>query len=206
VDYAEAKPHELSIIKVLYISSGGSDNTSAQPHLDTTLLPSNKTSSRNRPDAIMHEITETIDIAAPVSQVWSIISDLPSYHEWNTFVISASSNSAPLAKGTKATITIKALPDSAPAVYKNEILVVDPPKELRWTGSLLHAAVFNTEHWCTIEQVDKQSCRFSQGEKFTGLLVPVISLGKTFAELKQGYARMNQDLKTFAESRHRDAK
>jgi hypothetical protein len=62
--------------------------------------------------------------------------------------------------------------------------------------------VFNTEHWCTIEQVDEQNCRFSQGEKFTGLLVPVVGLGKTFAELKQGYVRMNQDLKGYAESRH----
>ena len=148
----------------------------------------------------MHEISETIDIAAPASHVWSIIADLKDYHRWNTFVISAESDQTPISKGAKTIITIKPLPESEPAKYTNEILVVEPARELRWTGCLLHAVVFNTEHWCTIEEIDDQNCRFSQGEIFTGLLVPLVGLGKTFEELKQGYMRMNKDLKAFAES------
>lgn len=147
----------------------------------------------------MYEITETIDIAAPIAKVWSIITDLENYHKWNTFVISASADQSSISKGTKTSITIKPLPESAPATYANEIVIVDAPRELRWTGSLLHAYVFNTEHWCTIEEIDDQHCRFSQGEIFTGLLVPLIGFGKTFADLKLGYSRMNRDLRTFAE-------
>lgn len=148
----------------------------------------------------MYEITETIDIAAPAAKVWSIIIDLENYHKWNTFVISASADQTPISKGTKTSITIKPLLDSAPANYANEILVAEAPRELRWTGSLLHAYVFNTEHWCTIEEIDAQHCRFSQGEIFTGLLVPLVSVGKTFVELNEGYARMNHDLKRTAET------
>jgi hypothetical protein len=101
-----------------------------------------------------------------------------------------------LSVGSKQTITI-----NKSQSYTNTVSILQPEKELRWNGSILTAAFFDTEHWCTLEEVagDKVSTRFTQGERFSGILAPVVSAMGKLEELKQGYVRMNQDLKQAVE-------
>jgi hypothetical protein len=77
-----------------------------------------------------------------------------------------------------------------------------PEKELRWNGSILTPAFFDTEHWCLLERVEGDgttSTRFVYGEQFSGILAPIIGAMGKLEELRQGYVRMNQDLKKVVE-------
>ncbi|KAF5632987.1 hypothetical protein F25303_9270 [Fusarium sp. NRRL 25303] len=145
----------------------------------------------------MREIQESITIAVPPSQVWSVLMDLESWSKWNTYVtsIKVQPPHTELAFGSKQTITI-----DKTQTYTNIVSVLQPEKELRWNGSILTPIIFDTEHWCRLEAVeDGRSTRFTQGERFTGILAPVAAAAGKLNELQEGYVRMNQDLKKVVE-------
>jgi hypothetical protein len=147
----------------------------------------------------MSKIEESIIISAPPAKVWSVLMDLESWPQWNTFVtsIEVQPPHTQLSVGSKQTITIK-----NSQTYTNTASVVNPGKELRWNGrSILTPALFDTEHWCLLEEVDGEgvSTRFLQGERFSGILSPIIGGMGKLEELREGYVRMNQDLKKAVE-------
>lgn len=153
----------------------------------------------------MYRIQCSIFIAAPPSKVWSVLIDVNSWSTWNSYVIKARTllPHHELAVGSQQVISVAARsPSIAPAEYENETLVFEPERELRWGGKILHAVVLDTEHWCLLEPTMSdgvEGTSFTQGERFSGLLVPMISrLGK-FQEMEEGYVRMNQDLKKIIE-------
>ncbi|KAF4456662.1 hypothetical protein F53441_1218 [Fusarium austroafricanum] len=133
----------------------------------------------------MSKIQESITIAAPPSQVWGILMDLKSWPEWNTFVasIEVQPPHTELAVGSKQSITI-----NKAQTYTNVVSVLNPDKELRWNGSILTPIIFDTEHWCSLEAVeDGKSTRFTQGERFSGVLAPVVAAMGKLNELREGY-------------------
>ncbi|RKL32898.1 hypothetical protein BFJ72_g10398 [Fusarium proliferatum] len=145
----------------------------------------------------MREIQESITIAAPPSRVWSVLMDLESWSKWNTFVTSTKVQPphAELAVGSNQIITIEKT-----QTYTNIVSVLQPEKELRWNGSILKPIIFDTEHWCRLEAVeDGRSTRFTQGERFSGILAPIAAAAGKLNELQEGYVRMNRDLKKVAE-------
>ncbi|KAK8034081.1 hypothetical protein PG993_009076 [Apiospora rasikravindrae] len=198
-----------------------------------------------------HEIEESILIDAPPTEVWSILTDLASWSDWNTFVIkaqvqpphdrlavgshqlltispsppsppspsssppSSSSSSSPTTPGsnTATTTTTPTKPSGpSPSVYGNVVAALVEPLplsearggrvgELRWGGAWLHALVLDTQHWCLLqpEGEDGRQTLFTQGELFSGLMVPVTRAMGLFEQLRTGYDRMNEDLRRRAE-------
>ncbi|KAH7196317.1 uncharacterized protein B0J16DRAFT_31 [Fusarium flagelliforme] len=146
----------------------------------------------------MSKIEESIIISAPPAKVWSVLMDLKSWPQWNTFVtsIEVQPPHTQLSVGSKQTIAI-----NNSQIYTNTASVVNPGKELRWNGSILTPVLFDTEHWCLLEEVEGEevSTRFLQGERFSGILAPIIGAMGKLEELREGYVRMNQDLKKAVE-------
>lgn len=156
----------------------------------------------------MREVEESIVIAAPPSRVWSCLADLGSWPSWNTFVtsIKVQPPHSGLAVGSKQLITISPSPsnNAASESYTNVISTLTPERELRWNGVIGHAFIFDTEHWCKLEPVPNEDglpehTRFTQGERISGLLAPVVEAMGKLEELRSGYARMNGDLKRAVE-------
>ncbi|KAG8674065.1 hypothetical protein FPOAC2_00039 [Fusarium poae] len=147
----------------------------------------------------MPEIQESVLISAPPAKVWAFLMDLQSWPEWNTFVtsIEVQPPHSELSVGSKQTITIHKSQS-----YTNVVSVLIPEKELRWNGSIITPAFFDTEHWCLLESVDGDdgSTRFVQGERFSGILAPIVGAMGKLEELREGYVKMNQDLKKAMES------
>lgn len=151
----------------------------------------------------MPQIQESIIIAASPAKIWGVLMDIKSWPEWNTFVtsIEVQPPQTELSVGSKQIITI-----NKSQSYTNTVSILQPEKELRWNGSIITAAFFDTEHWCTLEEVagDEVSTRFTQGERFSGILAPVLgALGK-LEELREGYVRMNHDLKQVVQGTAKD--
>ncbi|KAK7967935.1 uncharacterized protein PG986_002212 [Apiospora aurea] len=194
-----------------------------------------------------HEIEESILIDAPPTEVWSILTDLASWSDWNTFVIKAEvqpphdrlavgshqlltispsppshppssssssspSPSSPSSSPTPGSSTTTSSSKSSPSVYGNTVAALVEPLplsearggrvgELRWGGAWLHALVLDTQHWCLVqpEGEDGRQTLFTQGELFSGLMVPVTRAMGLFEQLRTGYDRMNEDLRRRAE-------
>lgn len=182
---------------------------------------------------LTHQIEESILIDAPPTVVWAILTDLPGWTDWNTFAIKAEvvaggpgqagQRSPPLAVGSHQLLTVMSVSSNgshaphplkpSPSVYSNTVSVLEPPGnsakgygELRWGGQWLHPLVLDTKHWCLLEPEgeDGGQTLFTQGELFTGLVVPVSRALGILDELQAGYVRMNEDLRRRAEGDRRE--
>ncbi len=142
----------------------------------------------------MRIIAADIEIEAPASVIWDVISDLDSYADWNPFLRSASGS---IEEGARVELFIK--PPRAKGTYINpQIVLIEEGKGFSWRNNILFPGLFDTEHYFIIDPIDDTRCRFVQGEEVTGLFViPIIWLigGAT----RRGFERMNEALKARCE-------
>jgi hypothetical protein len=140
----------------------------------------------------MRTISATVDIAAPPDQVWSVLTDLDRYPEWNPFIQSASGR---LAEG--ATLTLRLVPAQGRALtFRPRVLAVQPGVLLRWLGRLIVPGLFDGTHQFALEDLGGHT-RLTQSETFTGVLVPFT--GTTISRTEGDFRALNQALKQRAE-------
>jgi hypothetical protein len=141
------------------------------------------------------EIRTSVDIDAPAERVWSILLDTGRWHEWNPF---ASGVDGEMQVGQKLVVHLMSGLGGRAMSIRPHVTVVEPGRELRWVGGLLHPTVMRGEHYFRLEPLVRGPCRFAHGEVFSGVLValfsPVILRGEP------GYQAMSEALKARAES------
>lgn len=136
-----------------------------------------------------------IDIDAAPDEVWAVLSDLPSYPDWNPFIREARGT---LAAGERLELEIQ--PTRGRAMrFRPTLLSAEPNRELRWLGRLVAPGLFDGEHRFAIEPSGRGS-RLVQQERFTGLLVPFLARGLRRGTLP-GFELMNEALKGRVEAR-----
>ena len=138
-------------------------------------------------------IESDIEINAPISRVWALLTDFAAMPSWNPFIKSISGN---LAQGARLSVHIVP-PGSSGMHFKPTILTVRPERELRWLGHLFVPGIFDGEHYFLLEPIEKNRTPFAQSEKFSGLLVGL--LGGTLETTSAGFKAMNTALKQQAE-------
>lgn len=139
-----------------------------------------------------HEIRRSIDIAGTPDEVWDVLADLPAYGEWNPFITEASGT---LAAGRRLAVTISPAAGK-PMTFRPRVLVADPGRELRWLGRVLAPGVLDGEHSFTLEPV-AGGTRLTQAERFSGVLVPVLSRA---IDVGDDFAAMNAALRDRVEA------
>jgi hypothetical protein len=83
--------------------------------------------------------------------------------------------------------------------FKPTVLKVENERELRWFGRLLLPGLFDGEHIFRIEALADGRTRFTQAERFTGILVRAFRT--TLDKTELGFEQMNTALKAQAEAR-----
>ena len=117
------------------------------------------------------ELASSIDINASPEEVWSVLTDFAKFPVWNPFMRWIKGD---LRKGAKLEVRIQ--PTGARgSTFKPTILVVNPPRELRWLGHLWISGLFDGEHILTIESIGNNNARFQQKEIFNGLFVRLLA-------------------------------
>jgi len=134
-----------------------------------------------------------IEIDAPPSRVWKLLTDFPRMPVWNPFIKSISGT---LAQGSRLSIHIVP-PGKSGMRFKPTVLSVRPERELRWLGHLLVSGLFDGEHYFLLEPVGEGRTLLRQGEQFSGLLVGLLS--GTLSATEEGFKAMNAALKQQAE-------
>ena len=144
---------------------------------------------------MMREIQTEIEIEAPDSRVWEVLTDVSRFPDWNPFVKSLTGN---LAEGEQIVVTLEP-PGGKPTTFKPRIVRLEAGCELRWLGHVLVPGLFDGEHIFTVEPQDGNSVRFVQREEFTGLLAGPL-LRMVGERTKLGFETMNEALKARAEN------
>ena len=58
--------------------------------------------------------------------------------------------------------------------FRPTVLAAEPGRELKWLGHLLVPGIFDGEHRWLIEETEPGRVRFTQSERFGGILVPLL--------------------------------
>ena len=82
--------------------------------------------------------------------------------------------------------------------FRPVVLTVTPGRELRWRGRLLMPGLFDGEHAFQLEMLSTAGCRLHHAERFSGLLVGLMS-GSLLDATREGFEAMNGALKRRAE-------
>lgn len=140
------------------------------------------------------EIVTEIEIAAPASRVWEILTDFDGHSLWNPFIRLIDGE---LKEGAQLKVMLRP-PGGQETTFKPKLIKVTPERELRWLGHLWVPGLFDGEHRFQIEPQGDAAVRFVHAERFSGLLVGPI-LGRVEASTREGFEIMNEALKRRAE-------
>jgi hypothetical protein len=138
-------------------------------------------------------INTDIEINAPAARIWTLLTDFARMSSWNPFIKSISGN---LAQGDRLSVHIVP-PGKSGMRFKPTVLTVRPERELRWLGHLLIPGIFDGEHYFLLEPIGDGKTRLTQSERFSGLLVGLLS--DALSATEAGFKAMNTALKREAE-------
>ena len=136
----------------------------------------------------MPTISQSIDISATPSRVWEVLIATADYPEWNPFMTELNGT---LSVGSRLAVTIQP-PGAREQRFTPTVTVVEPERRLTWQGRLLVRGLFDGAHSFELEPLGTTSTRFTQSERFTGLLVP--PLRGMLRATEAGFAEMNAAL------------
>jgi len=143
----------------------------------------------------MRDIYSEIEIKSSPEQVWHILTDFPSFPEWNPFIRKAEGE---LRVGKHLEVKLKP-PKGMGMTLKPKILTIRPNQELSWLGHLYIPWLFDGRRIFTIIHLDENRVLFVQREKFTGILFPVFWLIGVTKNALGGFEAMNKALRERAE-------
>ncbi|MDQ2700817.1 MAG: SRPBCC domain-containing protein [Actinomycetota bacterium] len=139
--------------------------------------------------ALMREIRTEVEIKAEPAVVWTVLTDFGSYAEWNPFIIEAKGVAA---EGERLNMRFRP-PGGSAMRMKPRVVRAEADSELRWLGHLGIPGIFDGEHYFELEPMNGTGTRLVQGEKFTGVTVPVF--GRILRKTEKGFEQFNQALK-----------
>ena len=143
----------------------------------------------------LQEIKTEIEISAPPSKVWGIITDINSWKEWSP-IIKDSSGVASV--GSELTITMIGKEEGEEGPKYNPIVTeLEEPGKLRWRAHMLAGFIFTNDKILELEETSSGT-RLTHTETFKGLLAPIIC-GQMEKGVPPMLNSMNKALKDLAE-------
>lgn len=143
----------------------------------------------------VREVKTAVEIEASAEKVWRVLSDFSHYQEWNPFIVKIRGN---VAQQSPLAVTIR--PALGGTMDFNLLLQsASPPLNMIWLGQTLFPKLLDGRHYFHVDRIDANTCRFTQGESYTGLFLffawPFLRWSVT-----QSFHDMNSALKKQAES------
>ena len=138
----------------------------------------------------MKELRTEIEFEGTPGEVWEVLADLPAYGEWNPFIKKIDGQAR-----TGSKLEVRMEPEGERAMtFRPTVLTAEPGRELKWLGHLLVPGVFDGEHRWLIEEIGPGKVRFTQSERFGGILVPLLWKKLRDGGTAKGFRAMNEAL------------
>jgi hypothetical protein len=144
----------------------------------------------NKKGRAMKELRTEIEFEGTPAEVWAVLTDLPAHARWNPFIREIQGE---LRAGAK--LEVKLAPEGERGItMRPTVLAVEPGSELRWLGHLLVPGIFDGEHRFLIEEATPGRVRFTQSERFRGILLPLLWRRLRDGGTAKGFRAMNEAL------------
>ena len=143
----------------------------------------------------MREITTEIEISAPVTEVWAILTNIDGWAEWSPIINQASGDAS---LGSTLSITmIGEEEDKDGPKYDPVITILDKPKSFRWRAKMMAGFIMTNDKEFELEATSTGT-RLIHKELFSGMFVPLFwsSVEKNVPTMLKS---MNEALKIKAE-------
>lgn len=141
----------------------------------------------------LFHVQTSVDIEASPETIWSLLTEFSVYDNWNPMLRDVT---AKLIIDDKFGFSVIQT-ETKKLKLKAKMVDIQANQYLAWRGG--HPWVLGGEHYFRIESIAGGKTRFHHGEKFSGLLLPLlIPLLKNADTL---YMAMNDSLKQLAEDR-----
>lgn len=138
----------------------------------------------------MDEIVTEIEIDAPPSTVWRVLTDFESYPEWTPVM----EINGELTEGEQLEVTM-AYENMRPMTFRPTVLIADELTEFRWKGRLFVPGLYDGEHRFVLTALDDGGrTRLTHAETFRGLLVGFINR-RIGDDVESGFNQLNEALK-----------
>jgi hypothetical protein len=141
------------------------------------------------------ELRTEVEIAAPIADVYRVLTDFAHYEQWNPFLVAVRGQ---LAAGQRLSVEMS-LPEGKTYVLAPELTLVTENAEIRWRGRFVFAGLLEAEHFFVLSERGPRLTRLVQGQNFSGFLLRFAGNALTLSA--RGCVYMNQALKKRAESR-----
>jgi len=140
-------------------------------------------------------IAHTLEVGAPAATVWSVITDLARYSEWNPFVVTCKST---LAVGDPIDMKVRVFPAFAQP-QREQILEHVPGRLLAYGLPMRPLGELASRRSHEVTALAPDRTRYASHFELTGWLAPVVEalLG---SRLRHGFTTMSAAIKTRAES------
>ncbi len=138
------------------------------------------------------DIDTSITIQANPEDIWKTLLDLEAYEDWNPMLRNVQTG---LAIGDAVSFEVLR-DDKKPLKLNARITLREEDKALSWKGG--NSLLLSGHHYCRIEKAENGQCRFYHGERFTGLLLPL--LRPILRDAPAQYEAMNDALKARLEA------
>jgi hypothetical protein len=138
----------------------------------------------------MRELSTEIEFDGTPEEVWKVFMDLPAHTQWNPFITRIDGELRP---GSKLDVRLEPEGERGITMHPT-VLAAEPGSELRWLGHLLVPGVFDGEHRFLIEEARPGRVRFTQSERFGGVLVPLLWRKLRDGGTAKGFRAMNEAL------------
>lgn len=143
----------------------------------------------------MQIIKTEIEISAPPSKVWGIITDINQWQEWSP-VINASQGDASVGSTLSITMMGKEEGKDGPK-YNPEIIKLDEPNYFHWRAHMMAGFLFTNDKIFELKETNSGT-KLTHTETFKGLLTPLFR-GQMNKGVPPILNSMNEALKTLAE-------
>lgn len=118
----------------------------------------------------MQEIKTEIDISAPPSKVWKVLTDINNWQQWSP-IINASNGEASV--GSELSITMMGKEEDKDGPKYNPIITkLDEPNYFRWRAHMLAGFIFTNFKTFELKETSTGT-RLIHTESFKGLLAPI---------------------------------
>jgi hypothetical protein len=140
------------------------------------------------------KIDATVEIDAPASVVWEVITDLSAYPQWNPFVIECRSTLKP-GDAIDMQVKLMAKPQKQREWMKQHV----PGKLLAYAMKPVPLGALSSDRSHEVEAIDPERTRYRSHFELRGWLMP-LTRAMLGARLEAGFAGMTQGIRQRAES------
>ncbi len=138
----------------------------------------------------MREVRTEVEINAPASSVWRVLTNFMLYPEWNPFI---SNVSGELVDGGELRVTTVSL-FGIPLNFRLKVDNIRENHGMRWLGQTIKPGLLDGRHYFEIHELSPDKVRFVQYEEFSGFLL-MLAWWVLRPLSRRGFDSMNKALK-----------